>query len=65
MNVSETAAAIKDMSIRGAGRIARAGASAMLYFADSYVGNDREDFLSDMKQAKRILLESRPTAVSL
>ena len=34
-------------------------------FAGGYKGNDRATFLSDMERAKNILLESRPTAVSL
>jgi ribose 1,5-bisphosphate isomerase len=65
MNVEQTAAAIKDMTIRGAGKIARAGASALSDFAIGYKGNDRDSFLSDLDKAKNILLESRPTAVSL
>ena len=65
MNVEETAASIKDMTIRGAGKIARAGAAAMSDFAANYSGNDVDSFLSDMEKAKKILLESRPTAVSL
>ena len=65
MNVEQTAASIKDMTIRGAGKIARAGASALSDFASDYKGNDRESFLSDLDRAKNTLLESRPTAVSL
>jgi len=65
MNVEQTAASIKDMTIRGAGKIARAGASALSDFAAGYKGNDRETFLGDLEKAKGILLESRPTAVSL
>jgi ribose 1,5-bisphosphate isomerase len=65
MNVDDTAAAIKDMSIRGAGKIARAAASALADFASSYKGNDRETFLNDLVKAEKVLLDSRPTAVSL
>ena len=65
MNVDETAAAITDMTIRGAGKIARAGASALSDFAGSYSGNDRASFLNDLEKAKKTLLDSRPTAVSL
>ena len=61
MNVEETAAAITDMTIRGAGKIARAGASALSVFAGSYSGNDRETFLKDLEKAKKTLLDSRPT----
>ncbi len=65
MDVDETAKAIKDMRIRGAGRIARACASALYDFADSYEGTDRERLLEDLEKAKRKLIASRPTAVSL
>jgi len=63
--VKGTAADIKSMKIRGAGRIARAGASAMGKFAEDYSGSNLEDFKKDVETAKKILLESRPTAVSL
>ncbi len=65
MNVEETAASIKDMTIRGAGKIARAGAAALSDFASGYTGNDKDSFLMDLGRAKMILLDSRPTAVSL
>lgn len=65
MNVDETAKAIKDMSIRGAGRIARAGASALSDFASNYKGSDMNAFRKDLKKVMNTLLESRPTAVSL
>lgn len=65
MNVEGTASAIRDMSIRGAGKIARAGSEALSDFAVSYKGTDRETFLKDLENAKTCLLESRPTAVSL
>lgn len=65
MNVEDTAKAISDMSIRGAGRIARAGASALSDFAGSYKGNDIHKFRKDLEKASKTLLDSRPTAVSL
>ena len=65
MNVEDTAASIRDMTIRGAGKIARAGASALSDFAENYRGNDVQTFLADLEKAKRTLLDSRPTAVSL
>ena len=65
MNVEETAASIRDMTIRGAGKIARAGAAALSDYASAYEGNDRDSLLADLEKAKNILLESRPTAVSL
>lgn len=53
------------MEIRGAGRIARAGATAMAGFARSYEGGSLEDYLGALKESERIVLASRPTAVSL
>jgi ribose 1,5-bisphosphate isomerase len=64
-DIEGSAAAIRDMSIRGAGKIARAGSMALADFARRYSGTDMERFLSDLDSAKRTLLESRPTAVSL
>jgi ribose 1,5-bisphosphate isomerase len=63
--VKATASDIKDMKVRGAGRIARAAASAMGEFAENYNGRSLEEFKKDLETAKKILLESRPTAVSL
>ncbi|UAL07882.1 MAG: ribose 1,5-bisphosphate isomerase [Candidatus Methanogranum gryphiswaldense] len=63
--IVQTASAIKDMRIRGAGRIARAGAFALGTFADDYKGIGLDDFRRDLDSATRILLDSRPTAVSL
>lgn len=65
MNVDETAVMIRDMTIRGAGRIARAGASALSDFAGSYEGRDMRAFRRDIEKAKKKILDSRPTAVSL
>lgn len=65
MNVEDTVKGIKDMSIRGAGRIARAGASALSDFASTYKGNDMASFRKDLKKAMNVLIDSRPTAVSL
>ena len=63
--VAETAEKIRTMEIRGAGRIARAGAQALGDFAVSYDGETLDGFLSDLSDAKRTILDSRPTAVSL
>ena len=65
MDVNGTASAIQDMSIRGAGRIARAGASALSDFAENYKGSDIGQFLKDINKASKTILDSRPTAVSL
>lgn len=65
MNVDDTAAAIKGMTIRGAGRIARAGAAAISDFAASYRGSDLAAFRKDLDRAVGTIISSRPTAVSL
>ena len=63
--VDDTARKITDMSIRGAGRIARAGASARGDFARTYEGKSLEGFLADLDTTVDTLVASRPTAVSL
>ena len=65
MDVDSTVAAIVSMDIRGAGRIARAGASALCDFAENYKGDDIVSFRRDLDAAKEKILGSRPTAVSL
>ncbi len=63
--VEDTAQQIFDMRIRGAGRIARAGASAIGEFAKTYEGDSLERFLQDLDGAVATMIASRPTAVSL
>ena len=63
--VTDTAQKITDMTIRGAGRIARAGAAAMRDYARAYPGDELEDFRKGLKESADILIASRPTAVSL
>ena len=53
------------MRVRGAGRIARAGATALADFAASYEGRSLEEFRNDLRKASEVILDSRPTAVSL
>jgi ribose 1,5-bisphosphate isomerase len=65
MNVNDTAKAISDMDIRGASLIARAGAAALKDFAYSHKENNMNTFMKELKEAVNILLQSRPTAVSL
>jgi len=65
MSVEEIAEGIKSMKIRGAGKIARAGAQAMKEYALSYKGNDVEDFRNGIMKTRKYLLSTRPTAVSL
>ena len=56
---------IREMRIRGAGRIARAAAKAMKIAAEKYSGVNVDDFLSFMENVSKLLLSTRPTAVSL
>ena len=65
MDIDSAVNAIKTMEVHGAGRIARAGASALADFAENYKGSDMGKFLADLDEAKKKLLASRPTAVSL
>ncbi len=61
----ETAEKIRNMEIRGAGRIARAAANAMKAEAMSIETPSLEEFNRRMREAYTVLLETRPTAVSL
>lgn len=64
-NIKETAESIRNMTIRGAGRIARAGALALGDLARNYKGKSLEEFKEEVKESADILIASRPTAVSL
>jgi ribose 1,5-bisphosphate isomerase len=64
-DVETTAREIRDMRIRGAGRIARAVAGAIGGFAERYEGNDIAAFRTDLDAVVKVLMDSRPTAVSL
>ncbi len=61
----ETAEKIRSMEIRGAGRIARAAAAELRDYAGRVQTGDIEDFNLKMKKAAKILVDTRPTAVSL
>nr|WP_303716323.1 ribose 1,5-bisphosphate isomerase [Methanoculleus marisnigri] len=65
MVLSETAASIKNMEIRGAGRIARAAVEALADYARDLDVSDPETFKREMQRAADILTATRPTAVSL
>lgn len=64
-NVDEVARSIKDMTVRGAGKIAKAASAAISEFAREWVGDDRERFIEDLRSVSRRLHMTRPTAVSL
>ncbi len=55
---------IREMRIRGAGRIARAASEAFIHFAESFQGSE-EEFVRGMEEVRDYLLSTRPTAVSL
>ncbi|OPY48382.1 MAG: Ribose 1,5-bisphosphate isomerase [Methanosaeta sp. PtaU1.Bin060] len=63
--VMETAQKIRSMEIRGAGRIAIAAAASMRDFALALDAGSIEQFNSEIGRAAGILLDTRPTAVSL
>ncbi|MET1128539.1 MAG: ribose 1,5-bisphosphate isomerase [Thermoproteota archaeon] len=63
--VVEIAEGIKTMKIRGAGRIARAAAQALIAAAQSWKGDSLREFKSYMRRVASYLLSTRPTAVSL
>jgi ribose 1,5-bisphosphate isomerase len=65
MKAKEVANAIRSMEIRGAAEIARRAAIALKEEALAYKGKDLGEFRKGMESSKNILLESRPTAVSL
>ncbi len=65
MVLNGTAASIKSMEIRGAGRIARAAVEALADYARNLEVSDADAFKREMQKAAEILMETRPTAVSL
>lgn len=65
MTAEETAQKIKTMEIRGAGRIARAAAQALLDHSHSFHGQTLADYCQEMQLAADLLVSTRPTAVSL
>ncbi len=62
--VKEIGEGIKSMKIRGAGKIARAAAEALKYFAMEYEGEEAE-FQTELEKVSNYILSTRPTAVSL
>ncbi len=65
-SVLQIASGIKTMKIRGAGRIARSAAEALKYAALEYGGvREVSEFKKYMVEAGKLLISTRPTAVSL
>lgn len=61
----DTAEKIRTMEIRGAGRIAAAAARALRDYVETLESSSFEEFVAKVEKAKSILIETRPTAVSL
>jgi ribose 1,5-bisphosphate isomerase len=56
---------IRSMRIRGAGLIARSAVEALRIVASESRTKDIESFVNELTEASRVLLQTRPTAVSL
>jgi ribose 1,5-bisphosphate isomerase len=65
MSVEEIVAKIKSMEIRGAGFIGRAAAQALKDHVQNLQTTDTTEFIDSLNQARDILFNTRPTAVSL
>lgn len=63
--VKEIAKGIRTMEIRGAGKIARAAVEALKITAEASRAEKFDDFIDELSFTAKILLETRPTAVSL
>ncbi|HEX7628209.1 MAG TPA: ribose 1,5-bisphosphate isomerase [Candidatus Methanoperedens sp.] len=63
--LSNTAQKIKNMEIRGAGRIARAAAAELRDYSERLGKVKLEEFNTKMIKAAQLLISTRPTAVSL
>jgi len=64
-NLEDICQNIQTMKIRGAAKIARAGALALKNIADDYDGNSAKELKSKLEDGAKKLLTTRPTAVSL
>jgi ribose 1,5-bisphosphate isomerase len=62
---SRIAEDIRSMRIRGAGLIARSAVQALQIVAEDSSAKDTQAFIDELTEAARILLQTRPTAVSL
>ncbi len=63
--LKETAQKIRNMEIRGAGKIARVAAAQLRDLSMRIESVQLEEFNREMKQAAQLLVNTRPTAVSL
>jgi ribose 1,5-bisphosphate isomerase len=65
MELEDAAEKIESMEIRGAAKIAQMAALAIKDFALAYEGSDVDAFKDELDKARKRLLSTRPTAVSL
>jgi ribose 1,5-bisphosphate isomerase len=63
--VQEIADEIRQMKIRGAGEIARSAVQALMITAESSKAPTENDLVNDLNTTAKLLLATRPTAVSL
>ncbi|HIH97847.1 MAG TPA: ribose 1,5-bisphosphate isomerase, partial [Thermoplasmata archaeon] len=63
--VKQIANDIKVMKIRGAGKIARATAEALKIQAENSHAKNSKNLFTEIKAVSKLLLGTRPTAVSL
>src|SRR5580693_94313 len=63
--VDETASAIREMVVRGAGLIGATAGFGMLLAALEAERMDRQKFLEHVRQAGDVLIATRPTAINL
>ncbi len=63
--VTDVAASIRDMYVRGAPAIGATAAYGMALAARLSSATDRKDLLDDLQEAKQVLDAARPTAVNL
>jgi methylthioribose-1-phosphate isomerase len=63
--VDDVAFSIRDMVVRGAPAIGATGAYGMVAAAQQSAAADRSDLLADLRGAKQVLDDARPTAVNL
>ncbi|MFQ5974795.1 MAG: ribose 1,5-bisphosphate isomerase [Candidatus Hydrothermarchaeales archaeon] len=64
-NVVETAEKIRNMEIRGAGKIGRSAAMAIKSCAETSKAKTVDEFLEELTEAGDLLISARPSAVSL
>ncbi len=64
-DLEDIAKKIQTMEIRGAAKIARAGALALKRVVEDYEGDSDEELKSKVEKGAKILRSTRPTAVSL